>query len=303
MKKIIFLFALLMAFQASFAKKLNLKLNLKEGETYQQVMVSKTKVAQEIMGQKIDIQMTMTSTTSFKVVEITDGNYNMEVSYDEMSMNMEMPQGSQNYSSESTVQDDPISSVLSSLIDRKFSITMNKKGEVLEVEGMDEMMASMFDKIGKGNPQIQQMQEQFKNAFGEDAFKGNFEKTTAIYPEGKIKKGAEWEKESSQSIGFTINSKSKYKLVDFNRAVASVTGSSILETPEDSQILEMGPMKMQYDLKGEMKTEMKIDIKTGWIQEAQMSQKLDGEITMTGENIPEPMKLPMKMKSDITITN
>ncbi len=302
MKKLIFLFAILFAVQISFAKKLDLKLNLEKGETYKQIMVSKTKVAQEVMGQKIDILITMHCTSSFKVVDIVDGNFKLEICYDEMSMDMKMPQGNQSFSSESNDESDPLSAVLSKIIGKKFSMTMTEKGKVLEIEGMSELMTSMFDDVEHSNPQIEQMKQQFEQAFGEDAFKNSFEKTTAIYPEGKIKKGAEWESESNQNMGFTINSKSTYKLVDFDKSVANVTGTSLLATPEVSAAIEMGPMKMEYQLSGEMKTNMKIDRKTGWVKEAKMTQKLEGEILMSGDNLPEAMKLPMKMQSDIMIT-
>ena len=303
MKKVLVLIGLMIAFQATFAKKLDLKFNLKEGETYKQVMTSTSKVSQEIMGQKMDITIVMSNTTLYKVLKIVDGNYEMEVSYDKMSMSMDMPQGNVKFSSDDESADNPFSPIVNSMIGKKFNLTMSEKGHIIELTGIKELMDAVFSSVPGDQGQLKQMQEQLKGAFGEDAFKNSFEKMTAVFPEGKIKKGTEWDFDLTQNVGFTIDSKNTYKLIDFNKSVATIKGTSTMATPDSSSVMDMGVMKMKYDMSGDVVSEMKVDVNTGWIIEANMVQKLNGEISMEGQNIPEGLKLPMKMETTIQITD
>ena len=59
-------------------------------------------------------------------------------------------------------------------------------------------------------------------------------------------------------------------------------------------------MPVQYDLTGEMQSEIKVDKVTGWIIEANIRQDVKGDVYIKeNSKIPGGMKIPMVMKNDM----
>lgn len=94
------------------AKSIDLKFNLEKGKEYKQVTSSKISIIQEINGQKINMGMTLNGNMTFLVKAVNSNNYNMDVKFTQLSMAMQMPQGTVEFSSEKNDANDIFSSIL-----------------------------------------------------------------------------------------------------------------------------------------------------------------------------------------------
>ena len=95
-----------------------------------------------------------------------------------------------------------------------------------------------------------------------------------------------------------------YKLCEIKDSFFKIEGNSILETVDKDAYIKIDEMPLKYDLKGTMFSEIKIDNQTGWIIEAKINQEIQG-IAQVKKNwkMPDGMKIPMNIKTEIQITN
>ena len=97
MKKLILSTLLLLGVMTSvFAQeKYDLRLNLKKGQTFTYQVTANNPMTISMMGQQMEMKQTQTITYTYKVLDVKDGNYLMEINVDRMqasssSMGQEM---------------------------------------------------------------------------------------------------------------------------------------------------------------------------------------------------------------------
>lgn len=288
------------------SQTVDLSLKLEKGKEYRQVTTSKSTIAQNMMGQEINITMTVNGTTSFLVKTINDDSYEMEAMYNNLSMSVEMPQGAKSYSSAKD-KDNPIFSVLNKLKDKPFEVVMSKKGKIKEVRNTDlieQTIIDSFEQLPEGHRG--QMKAQIMEAFGGEAMKKNMELVTAIYPDKPMKKGDKWTINTSVAGDIALNVSTEYELVDFNSEYALIKGNATIK-PGVKDAASMMPMDFEFS--GSQIAEIKVDINTGWIIEAKTTQEIVGEIEMNMGGSQEikgmegGMKISMKMVQETLVTN
>ena len=294
-----------MALNPCFAKKTDLSLNLEKGKEYRQVSITNAMVNQNVNGQKIEMIMTMGGTMIFLVKDVGENTYVMDVKYEKLSMALQMPQATMNYSSESQDTSQIVSKVLAAMINKSFEITMSKKGKVTDIKNMDDLWLSIIESLDKlPEAQKEQVKAQIMKAYGSDAFKGNMELLTAIYPEEPVGKGDKWEVNSELKSTMSAKITTKYELVELNAKYALFTGSSIIKTEDKDASVEQNGMPMKFDMNGSMQSTIKVDTKSGWILDANLNQVIEGDVTIKANpQMTKEMKMGMVMKNEMHITN
>jgi hypothetical protein len=283
------------------AQTVTVQLDLEKGATYSQQSSSDVSVKQNYAGQEIDIQMKVVSKVNFKVLSVTNTGYDMEVVYERISMIMEMPTGTMEFSSDKPESGDVMSSILAAMMNKPFGITMTRQGKVPEVRNISALFESAFEKYPDlTDDQKQQIIAQLSNTFGEQGFKGNIEMVTAVFPEGPVAIGDTWTSQTELESGMTANVKSMYRLESVEDAHFVISGKSEIVTKGTSD--DAAPMK--YDLAGTMTSTIKLAKKTGWIHDASIKQSLSGKVIFSDSpQMPGGMEVPMEMDSDIAIVD
>tara|TARA_B100000963_G_scaffold355829_1_gene374851 strand:+ start:606 stop:1526 length:921 start_codon:yes stop_codon:yes gene_type:complete len=287
------------------AQKYSLILNLKKDVEYTQSTNSEATIIQDINGQKVNMIMTIRGTMSYLVKAVTNEGFNMDVSYKSLSMSMQLPQGTMEFSSEKSSEEDIFSMILSEMKDKIFNVKMTKYGKITEVKNIETLFESAFNKFPNiPAAQLMQIKTQMSKAYGEAAFKGNIEMVTAIYPTEKVKKGDDWIINTKLESGMSADMTTTYKYSDNTKDYYLITGESKIETVDKDAYIESDGMPMKFDLTGTMSSDIKIDKESGWIIEAKISQLIEGD-TFIKENpqMPNGMKIPMVMKNEMTFVN
>lgn len=284
------------------AQKKDLSFDLQVGNTYKQSSTASLTIGQQMGGQLMNIKMTLSGSIDFTVKNLKDGAYTMETQYTAFKMKMEMPQGTLEYSSESTGED-PISKTLNSVINKPFTVILSKKGKVLAINDYDELwdvaIASITDVSEEEKAQIL---EEIKQSYGADALKGNIEMATAIYPETPVEKGDSWDITTSLDSTMSLDQKSTYTYVDTTPDYTLISGKATLTSSKESVKSAAG--EMEYALDGTNTSTIKVDNTSGWIIEAVIDQNIKGSITIKGNPaMPDGMTIPMEVTSTTRVTN
>jgi hypothetical protein len=285
--------------------KEKLELRLSKGSTYVQVITSNGTIVQTINGNAMEIKMSIVGKMSYKVTDIQDMVYNMEVRYDSLVMRMKLPTASAEFSSEKRDDRDVVSSLLGAMKSKPFLIKMTRAGKVLEVKNIDSIFSGAFDKFTHiSAQQKKQILDQVMQAYGEKAFKGNMEMNSAIFPEVPVSQGDQWTISSLLESGMSAKVESVYELKNVATAYYQIVGNSTLKTADKDAYIESNGMKMKMDLSGSMTSDIKIDRLTGWIQSAVIYQNLAGNtFVKDSPQMPGGMIIPMTMKNVMTVSN
>jgi hypothetical protein len=283
------------------AQKRELSLNLEKEKEYTQAQVTKATVIQEMQGQDIRTEMTMTAKTVFLVKEITETSYEMEVQYKSISMTMSIAGNMISFDSEKNNTKDPLSVMMSNLKNKPFYVRMTKKGKVEEVKGTEALFENMFQNVSKiDDAQKEQIKKQMMQAYGGDALKGSIETGTAIFPETAVAIGDKWASESQVQAGMSMTIATNYTLKDYTDEFYTITGTSAVQTDKFA-VTESNGVPTSYDAKGTMTSTIKVDTKTGWIIESTLVQDLKGKMQMLASG--QVLDLPMVTKTKTTIKN
>ncbi len=305
MKKILNLILAVLILASCQTEKTNLRLNLEKGKTYPQVTNLKSTIKQNFMGQDINMVMSVQGNMLYTVKAVTDNGYEMDVEYNSLSLTMELPTGTVEFSSENNEKQEMLSNVLAAMKHKPFQITMTKLGKITEIKNVKQLFESAFSQFSDiPANQMAQIRSQLEKAYGRDAFKGNIEMSTAIYPENPVTIGDTWEIKTKLNGGMSAGVTSTYKYAENNADNYLITGTSKIATTDKDTYTEMGGMSAKYDLKGDMTSQIKVDKTSGWIMEAKIKQTLKGDVYIkTNPNATDDMKMAMDMKNDITFTD
>lgn len=304
MKKLLTLALILSATLCVQAKKYKLALNLEVGKEYIQKSNAKMTITQNFNGMPIEIGMNIKGDYVFKVIGAENDQYDMEVKYRTVEMEMESAQGKSSFSSNKASEQDIMSTLLSRMIDKPFKMIMGQNGKVIEIKGIDNLFGGMFEGFDITQQQKDQILAQLKQSYGEKAFKGSFEQITAIYPEGKVKLGKKWTTETNIEAGMSVHVTTNFELKAANTEYFLLHGEGDLSSNPNSPFVKQNGMDMKILLDGNLTSDIKIDRKTGWIIDATIVQNLSGNTELkAGEQMPEGMSIPMTVKSKSVITD
>ena len=182
---------------------------------------------------------------------------------------------------------------------------MTRSGKIAEVKNIESLFESAFKRFPQiPEAQLAQMKAQLDKAYGAEAFKGNIEMVTAIFPEQPVAKGEDWTIHTKLESGMAADMETTYTFIEKNRDFAVIHGKSEIKTADKDAYVETNGMPMKYDLAGTMASEIKVDINSGWIIEAKIKQEIQGDaFVIENPKMPNGMKIPMSMKNEMRISN
>jgi len=283
------------------AQKYKPALNLVKGNTYYTNSTVTSAITQTYNGQDVNIAIDMAAKTAFNVTDVKDSIYNMQVSYQSISLKVVSPNGTVEMNSDSKDTKDISSTFLAGMVNKPFSVTVTKTGRVLEVKNIENIINAIFSNLPQvDEAQKAQMKAQFMQSFGETAFKGNLEQTLAIYPSIKVAKNDSWIIKTSMQSVMSANLVSTYQLQDVTDAYYQIHGDAKVTSAVTTTPAQINGMPVKYDLSGTIITDIKADKKTGWVIEEKLRQDIGGNVNiLDNPKVPGGMQLPMKVHSDI----
>lgn len=304
MKKILGFVFLLLLVTSCEVKKERLELNLTKGETYTQQMASSMSILQTINGQEVKTNMSVHGKMTYKVIDIQNSVYEIEVRYESLALKMSMPGGTMEFSSEKNDANDILSTLLGVMKNKPFLVKMTKTGKVNEVKNIENLFSDMFIKTPTLNEmQQKQIRQQLMQAYGEQAFKGNLEMCSAIFPDSTVAKGDKWVIKTKLASGMAANMETSYELKETEDTFYIISGISKIATADKDAYIQSNGMPLKYDMTGTMTSEIKINRKTGWVIESKTSQTIQGTAQIKDNpQMPGGMSIPMTMNNEMTVT-
>ncbi|RZK25532.1 MAG: hypothetical protein EOO43_05280 [Flavobacterium sp.] len=280
-----------------------IELNLSKGETYRQNMATDMSMDQNVGGEDITIKMHISGKTAYKVLNVMDTIYDIEVRYESLAMKMDIPGGGINIDSETQNTGDVFSKVLAAMKKHPFQVKISKRGKVLEVKNIDHLYNAFNDFPELPAAQKEQIKKQLAESYGEKSFRNNLEISLCIFPVKTVSKGERWTIKGKFESGTSAEIETTYELKEVAADYYLLTSVAKISTLNNDTYVERNGMQIKSSLNGTTNAEIKIDKKTGWIIYSKTNQQMAGTTTIKGNDaIPGGMTLPIKMNNIITIS-
>jgi len=283
-------------------EKVELRLNLKEGETYKLQVTSDQKITQTMGESKQEMPQTTELGLSHLVKEVRDdGTAVVQVKFESVRFKQEGPMGKVDYDSSNPAPAEsahPMVTALVALVGQGFSVDLTSKGEAARLEGADQLVARMMENMELPTPALRPVvKQQLEQQFGNQALKEMMEQMIGVYPDEPVGVGDSWSKRRVVSRGLAAIMNNTWTLKSRSGGVAVVDVQSTVEPNPDAPPLEMGPAKLQYALRGTQNGSIELDEATGWPLRSTVNQSLAGDLTIqAGAEGAQPMTVPITVE-------
>lgn len=256
--------------------------NLTKGDSYTSTSVVNQVITQTVMGQKNVINQDITTVQTLEVVDVNGSEFTLAATNVSTKLELSSVMFSQTIDSEGGAETDGVFRVLKG---KSYQFTINEKGEVLEITGLEEIQAAITEEL-QGSPLAAQA-GQISAAYSEETIGANLENQFSIYPETNTEA---WNKKRDISInGLPVTLDSQYLYEDDTHILVSS------ELTVNGKMVQAG-MEIDATLEGTQEAKLTLDPSSGICTVYDASQLMDGTITTQG------MQIPMSVESSTKIT-
>ena len=256
-------------------KQVQLALNVQEGDVYRVRLIS-----QSITLWSRDTGDSTSYDTSgfdmtFTVAEVDgEGNVWFDVVYEWATSGTRAGTGDVEPPDES----DPTGEGIEELEGRGFSVRVAPNGEVLDIEGYNELLNAVLEDLGLSDEEILLGFGQMIEALiGDDSLKVQVSDIIAEYPEGAVAVGDSWTVITELPGLLAVVVETTYSLRALEDGVATIDVDSTVNTDPAAYPVDMTLYEMTYDLSGSGEGVILVDVDTGLTSSATVTSTLSGE--------------------------
>jgi len=266
----------------------NLKFNFQPGTKYQYVTETKQVIKQ--VSQNMTMNQDMTMSTVYEVTNAEGDNKKISVMYDQLAVKSSNGATTVEYDSKDPGKQDQNLKYMNGMLNKPFSMTVNDKGEIVQLSGVKEMIAGIAD---SSNPNMEMVKEQMNQTFNDSTIRSMMQQSFYVYPDNAIAPGDSWERQFSMTGMINMQMNNKFKLVSVSNGIAHIeVNSKIVGTAGNNPAMK----QMKMELNGTQTGTMDVEVSSGLITDSKMKQNMKGKMSMMG------MEIPMEISSDVHIT-
>ena len=186
-----------------------------------------------------------------------------------------------------------LSKIYSKIIDQPIAVTVNEKGEVVALSGVQQILNKLIaDTLWNSMPNAEQAKNYLKTNFSEDFYKRSFSEMFNVLPGKEVSVGDAWEKQHGKTL-MEMNVDSKIK----NELKGITSNTAVISTNGDINLASSGTQNSTgVKMTGTQTGTIKVDVATGLITESEIKHHASGSYTGTIET-------PFKLTSTTKITS
>ncbi|RYD53309.1 MAG: hypothetical protein EOP52_03985 [Sphingobacteriales bacterium] len=264
---------------SSWAQKVQLRLNLEAGKTYQHAVTSKMHSFIVAEDGHMGLDITINGVYSFHVKSInSDQEYEMETRFEKLSMTMAMPQGTLSFSSESEDTSDPFSMIMTSIVGHPIPLRMNSLGTITFIDTSTTLWDQAVERYVPEAKRVQ-VRAQLMKSFGPESMKTQLELVTEFYPEAMVSRQDTWVKSATHhSQGMDMTTTNTYRLEAVSPDSIRISGIGVVQPKAAGDYIQGSSGYTSSNLSGKNSFQLTMDRKSGWLRSGTVTQDISGEI-------------------------
>ena len=284
--------------------KLELRLRLKQGETYRLKTTIDQRITQTAGANRQETEQTFALGYAMTVESVgASGDMKLATKYESILFRQKGPSGAVEYDSANPPKTVPQpAKPFAALLGLGFKMTLTPAGKVTAIEGLDDMFAEMVRRLElPEGPAKQAVQKVLAEQFGEETMKQNLQTMFALYPEQPVAAGEAWPRRIVVNKGFPIVIEGTYTLKERSGGVARIEIKAQVSPNDAAGPVDLGTGKMSYDLRGEQRGTAELEEATGWTRALTTEQELAGTLRFQGAGGAAEVNNPMSIREKVTM--
>jgi hypothetical protein len=248
----------------------DLKLQLKTGDHFRYEMSTIQRMNQTLMGKKMNIDQEMLFVFDYDVLLSNGQSTDMKVTYHRIRMKQKSDAGTVELDTDSAELSNPVYKDLLKLKGKTFQISVNSKGEITKLSGMEFLGG---------------------NSMSDSSLKSMLEMSFKLYPDHPVKPGDQWNIEMTNDLGGVMKMKlnNTYELIQVEKELAEIKCQSSISSEKGNT------QQMEMELSGTQEGTMQMELVTGMVRSLKMKQKMSGRLKASN------MDIPMEIESDVEL--
>jgi hypothetical protein len=285
----------------SGAAATRLEWKLAKGKTYYQRTVVEQQIGQEIMGQQQKSEHSMGTGLKLQVLDVdAQGNMRIQYTYLWSRLKQVNPMAQIDYDSSSKSPVPAGAEGFAALIGQSYTVRMTPKGQVLDVNGVEQLRDAVLKKLPAGTDPAAPT-NLVAPYINKDSLKQMTEAGMAIYPDRPVNVGDSWDKVITMAVGFMVTIQSKWTLQKEQAGVATIGLAATMRSDPNSPPMDAGGMKMKPDLSGTQEGTIQVAEATGLMIACKERQQLKGQVKIAASaDAPPMMTMPMTIDTQVT---
>lgn len=289
--------------------KVDLRLHLHPGQTFDQTFVMEQKVSQTIQNKRMDMAMTMRFGLHNEVLSVgDDGSIQLQTTYESIAIKGSGSDGKTVFgfdydSTKPSPNVPPAMQPLAALVGENLITTASSRGEVLKVDGIDSIVQRII--AGVKDSATRSMMSKTLN----DSMNGQVKQVSgmAIFAGYPVAVGDSWKSQQTQSAEMPLLISAQYTLTALQNGLATLAVRSTISSNVAAPPLGSPAYPIKMNLSGTQSGVMHVDEQTGLTRDFKIDQRIAGKISATvpkkashgKKPVATPMSWPIYIKSTI----
>ena len=287
--------------RATAQDKFDLRLHWVKGDAHQMSVTLDQLIEQTLGPAHQETSQTMGVTYTFKVEDVdAQGNATISVHYDAVKFHAKTPSGVVDYdpTKPATGPMPVMVTALASLVGQSYSVTVDPHGTVTHVAGLQKMLENVLAHLTISEGVLRfAVEKTIRQQLSEANLKQSLRDVFAPFPDHPVAVGESWTRTTPITMGFPMNVETTYTLQGRDNGIATISITGKVATAPNA-MMDMGAVKMDYNLKGDQTGSLEIIESSGWTRAATLSQHLSGNATVRGPNV-DPQTVPVIIETEV----
>lgn len=251
----------------------------------------------EVDEKKIDNISKTTVVVHYQINKDSTGNFLFNIHYDKIHLYTKAGDSEADEDGENAENSlDGIERSLGLLKNTPLEATVSRTGEVSSVRGYKELGAKLISGIAGADANTRATtQAKWDKIIGDGMIKKNMKDLFAFFPDSAVRVGDKWKMASKQKSEISFDILTTYRLKEIDDGVAVlIVNADMTSEPGTTDYLGT---EVTSDLKGSQEGEYRIDIKTGMLQQGEITSKVSGQLQAMGKEIPLDIYTKVSVKN------
>ena len=227
----------------------------------------------------------------YEVVSSTADSIQIKLTYDQLHFKLKNKDGEKEIDAANSGHTlDNLENQLAAIKGSTMNITLNKRGEILNITGgkeiADKLLATMNVQDATSQAQIR---GQFSKFIGDDFVKDNLASQFKLFPDSAVAVGDTWQMKSMLPAGIQGDAETKYTFDDLSDKQATIVSVSEINNPDGKMSL-MGT-DVTMNTTGKQEGHFETDVTTGLLMNSQSTTTMEGNFQVMGKEIPVSIKV------------
>ena len=281
------------------------RLNLEPGTSYICTMDMTRHIMQTTGGDNQVMEQDLLLEWDYKILSKKDnGNYEISARYDRVKSSQTFGMQKVEFDSDSMPDYiDPSMIGYKHMVGSELKMEITPEGRVKKLDGFQEILDKIIEELNiPDSPERNQIINNLRGQFGDEAMRQSFEQITSFYPEEPVNTGDQWHSESAMDVGFPIVVDSDYKLLSRENGMAEIDVAATVHSNPGSDNIDMGSFSLTYIIDGTQNGRITLDESSGLPVSSDITQQFTGTVSVSDAPDLEDRSWPVAANGRIAIT-